>query len=155
MTPSSPDQEPVAWRWWVIVTLLAALAVAASLLFPTARHQWAVSLFRQPTYYTVLSFNQPQALPATAVIDQPIRISFTIGNHEGHLVGYRYVISASNGGIHHVLGQAKRTIGAGARWTVTRVVRPDCHRSPCRIAVSLPGHPEQIDFLVTMVAKGG
>jgi hypothetical protein len=155
MAQSSPDQEPGTWRWWVIVTLLAALAAAASLLFPAARHQWALSLFRRPTDYTVLSFNQPQALPATAFINQPIRISFTIGNHEGHVVAYHYIISASNGGIHHVLGQAKRTIGVGARWTVTRVVRPSCNRSPCRIEVALPGHPEEIDFLVTMVAKGG
>jgi hypothetical protein len=155
MARSSPDQEPRTWRWWVIVTLFAALAVAVSLLFPAARHQWALSLFRKPAYYTVLSFNQPQALPATASINEPIRISFTIGNREGHVVGYRYIISASNGGTHHVLGQATRTVAAGARWTVTRVVRPSCYGSPCRIEVSLPGHAEDIDFLVTMVAKGG
>ena len=155
MAQSSLDQEPRAWRWWMIVAVLAALAAVASLLFPAARHQWALSLFRQPTPYTVLAFNHPQALPATAFVDQPIRISFMIGNHEGHVVAYRYIIRASDGGIHHILGQAQRTIGAGARWTVTRVVRPGCHRSPCQIEVSLPGHPEEIDFLVTMVAKGG
>lgn len=144
------DHETGARRWWPTLTAIAGLAVGASLLWPAGRHQWALSLFRQPTRYTVLSFNKAWALPTTAVIDEPITVSFTVGNREGRVVDYRYVLSASGGGSSRILEESTRTIDAGARWTVSRVVRPTCDTSPCRIEVSLPGHSETIDFLVTL-----
>jgi hypothetical protein len=148
-------QEHGARRWLLALTALS-VAVTASLLFPAGRHQWALSLFRQPARYTVLSFNQAAALPATAVKNEPIRVSFTVGNHEGRMADYRYVLSASGGGgSSQILGTSTRTIAAGATWTVSTVVRPTCDTSPCRIEVSLPGRPETIDFRVTLKAPGG
>jgi hypothetical protein len=136
------------------VTALALLAIGASLLSPSGRHQWALSLFRQPTPYTVLSFNQAAALPTTTAVNDPIRFSFTVGNHEGHAADYRYVLSASSGsassGRTRILGSSARMVAAGATWTVSTAVRPTCAISPCRIEISLPGYPETIDFLVTL-----
>jgi hypothetical protein len=149
------DREPGPRPWWPTLTILAVLAVGASLLFPAGRHQWALSLLRQPTRYTVLSFNQASALPATAVKNEPVTVSFTVGNNEGRVVGYRYVLSASSGGRSHILGASTRTVAPGATWTVSTVVRPTCDASPCRIEVWLPGHPETIDFLVTLKAPRG
>ena len=141
-----------ARRWWPAVTAIAVLAVGASLLSPAGRHQWALSLFRQPARYTVLSFNRAWALPAAAVAGQPIPVSFTIGNHQGHPVDYRYVLRASSGGRSQVIGASARTVAAGAAWIVSTAVRPACPSSPCRIEVSLPGHRETIDFLVRLAA---
>lgn len=131
------------------MTALAALAIGASLLLPAGRHQWALSLIRQPTPYTVLFFNKPAALPTTVAINQPITVSFTVGNYEGRLMDFRYVLSASSVRSSHILGESTRSIAAGAMWTVTRTLRPRCDTSPCRIEISLPGHPETIDFLVS------
>jgi O-antigen/teichoic acid export membrane protein len=140
-------------RWWPALTALTVTAAGVSLALPGGRHQWALSLIRQPTRYTALSFDQAQALPATATKGEAIRFSFSVGNQEGHAVGYRYVLSASGGGSSRVLDESERTLAAGATWKVSAAVRPTCGSSPCRIEVTLPGHPEKIDFLVTLKAQ--
>jgi hypothetical protein len=154
-TRSPSRQVRTAPRWWPTLIPLAVLAIGASLLLPAGRHQWALSLFRQPTRYTVLSFNRAWALPATAAIHQPIKVSFTIVNREGHVVDYRYVLRASGGGSSHILRESMRTVAAGGAWTVSTVVRPTCDTSPCRVEVSLPGYLETIDFLVTLRTSRG
>jgi hypothetical protein len=153
-----------ARRWWPTVTALALLAVGASLLAPYGRHQWALSLFRQPAPYTALAFSRPAALPATAVANEPVGISFTVANHEGHAARYRYVVSVGSvfsagssgtGSVRtRILGSSGRTVPDGATWTVSTAVRPACGSSPCRLEVSLPGYPETIDFLVTLRTAG-
>ncbi len=147
------DREPRGRRWWSILTPLALLAIGASLLWP-GRHQWALSLFRQPARYTVLSFSHASALPPKAHINEPIRVSFVVGNQEGHAVEYRYVLSTSGDGRFRILREAKRAVAADATWVVSAVVWPRCGSSRCRIEVSLPGHPEKIDFLITITAPG-
>lgn len=151
---SGRDHEPGARRWWPILTPLAVIAAGVSLLSPAGRHEWALMLFRQPARYTVLSFNHAAALPATAATGEPIAISFTVGNEEGHAARYRYVISAAGGPGSRILGGSARTVAAGATWTVTRAIRPACSTARCRIEVSLPGHPETIDFLIALKAPG-
>jgi hypothetical protein len=151
---SGRDHEPGARRWWPILAPLAALAAGVSLLSPAGRHDWALALFRQPTRYSVLSFNHAAALPATAAIGEPIAVSFTVGNEEGHAADYRYVISAAGGRSSRILGQSARTVAAGATWTVTTAIRPACGTARCRIEVSLPGYPETIDFLLALRAPG-
>jgi hypothetical protein len=136
----------------VVASIL--IIIGATLLSPYGRHQWALSLIRQPTPYTALSFNQASALPSTAVARQPIRISFTVGNHEDRAVDYRYVLSESSKRSSRILRESARKLAAGAAWTVSTVVRPACTSSACHIEVSLPGHPEVIDFMVTLVASG-
>lgn len=152
MTPSL--RRPIRWRWWPTVTAAAMLAVGVSLLSPTGRHQWALSLIRQPAPYTVLSFNQAWALPTTAVIHQPIKVSFTVGNHEGRTVDYRYVLRASSSKSSRALKESARMVAADATWTVSVTIRLAHTASPCRIEVLLPGHPETIDFLVTLKTPG-
>lgn len=130
---------------------LILLAVGASLLTPAGRHQWALSLIRQPTRYTVLYFDDAANLPPTVVANRPLKVSFTVTNDEGHIMSYRYVLSATSSGISHVLHESTKTLAAGAEWTVVTVIRPACRASPCRIKVSLPGHPEAIDFLIKVL----
>jgi hypothetical protein len=147
------DRKPAARRWWPILTPLALLAAGASLLSPAGRQQWALSLFRQPARYTVLSFTHASALPPAALTNEPITVSFMVSNHEGHVVDYRYVLTAGGRGGSHIVGESTRSVAAGAAWIVSTSVRPRCD-SPCRIEVSLPGHPETIDFLVTITVPG-
>jgi hypothetical protein len=150
--PSGRDHEPGARRWWPVLAPLAVLAIGVSLLSPAGRHEWALALVRQPARYTVLSFSHPAALPAAATIGEPIMVSFTVGNEEGRAADYRYLISAAGGRRPRILGESARTVAAGATWTVTTAIRPACGTARCRIQVSLPGHPETIDFLVALKA---
>jgi hypothetical protein len=153
--PDRTDQaeEPPTRRWWPVLVPLAVLVIGASVLVPSGRHQWALSLFRQPTPYTALAFNDASSLPAQAVINKPIAISFTVSNREGRKVSYRYVLTQSPSRTSSVLGQSAKTVAAGATWNVSTTVRPSCSSSPCRVQVSLPGHPETIDFLVSLTAS--
>jgi hypothetical protein len=131
------------------------LAIGTSLISPTGRHQWALSLFRQPTPYTALSFTYPWALPSVAIVNEPIRISFSVVNHEGRKIDYRYVVSSNAGTDSHVLRVATMTIAAGGAWTVSTTIRPKCGAPRCRVEVSLPGHPVTIDFLIDLKAAEG
>jgi hypothetical protein len=137
-------------RWWPILVPLALVALAASLVLPAGRHQWALSLFRQPTYYTALSFNRASALPTTAAENALVPFSFTIGNHEGRTITYRYLVTETAAGSKsRVMKQSTKVVVAGAESTVSVAVRFSCALSPCTVQVSLPGHPETIDFLMT------
>ena len=135
-------------RWWPILTPLVGLAVAVSLLFPASRHQWALSLFRQTTYYTVLSFNHPSALPEAVSKKGPITFTFSVSNQERGAVHYQYVLSVTSSNDSYILKKSAKTVAMGATWTVTMTVRPVCSSSLCRVEISLPGHPEKIDFLL-------
>jgi hypothetical protein len=141
----------VARRWWPALVPAALLAIAVSLLVPAGRHQWALALIRQPTPYTALSFNEASALPTAAVSGRPMTVSFTVANHEGNVVTYRYVVSQEADGKSQVIATASRAVNANRTWTVSAQVRPTCKSSPCRLTVSLPGHPETIDLLLTMI----
>ena len=140
-------------RWWPVLAPLVLIVIAISLLLPAGRHQWALSLFRQPSRYTALSFNRASALPTTAPKNDLISISFTIGNHEGRTIKYRYVVTEAAAGKSHALKQATRVVGADTVWSVSLLIRPSCAGSPCRVQVTLPGHPETIDFLMALSAR--
>jgi hypothetical protein len=153
-TPAGESARP---RWLLMVlAAVAVVGVGTSLLFPSARHQWALSIFRQPTRYTALSFNQAWALPSRAIVNEPIRISFTIDNQEGHTLNYRYILREA-GPItpSRVLRSATKNIADGVAWSVSLVIHPSCMISPCRIEISLPGHPETIYFLVSLTGAKG
>ena len=91
---SDPSEStPAAGRprpWWPIVTAILVVGIAVSALVPAGRHQWALSLFRQPTPYTALSFDDPTSLPTAAQPGDFLAFTFSITNHEGHSVHYAY-----------------------------------------------------------------
>jgi hypothetical protein len=140
-------------RWWPVAAPLALVAVAVSLILPAGRHQWALSLFRQPTHFTSLSFDKAWALPGTATRGAPVLFTFSVGNHEGRAVTYRYLITEGPSGRAQTVAQSARVVAPGATWKVSTSVRAVCASSPCRVEVSLRGFPETIDFLLTVTAK--
>jgi hypothetical protein len=137
-------------RRWPMLAAAAVIAIGISLLFPAGRHQWALSIIRQPTHYTVLFFNRSWTLPTTAAFDSRVPLSFTIGNQQGRALNYRYVLRQIDQLGASAPLTAEKEIASGASWTVSAVVYPTCSVSPCTIEVSLPGHPETIDFLMTL-----
>jgi D-inositol-3-phosphate glycosyltransferase len=152
--PGPARPGPARW-WWRVLAGAAGLAFALSLLIPAGRHQWALSLVRQPTWYTVLFFNRAAVLPARVIAGQRVHVGFTVGNREGGAIRYRYVISSypvGGSGRSHLLAESAKDVPAGSSWSVSATVRPHCGSTACRIRVSLPGHPETIDFLLTPAA---
>jgi D-inositol-3-phosphate glycosyltransferase len=152
-------RPPVSRARWSLRVLAgaAALVSAISVLVPAGRHQWALSLLRQPTRYTVLFFDRAADLPAHATAAQPVRFRFTVDNREGRDMRYRYVINAyplGDGGRPRPLARSAKLVRDGSDWSVSVIVRPHCDSGPCRIEVSLPGHPETIDFLLTPATPG-
>jgi hypothetical protein len=127
------------------VTVLLVVAIGISLSFPAGRHQWAVSILRQPTRYTVLYFDHPASLPHQAKVSQTIRFSFTIVNHEGRSVDYRYIVGTDDPTEREV---STTSISANRGRSISVSVRPACAVSPCRVEISLAGYPESIDFLL-------
>jgi hypothetical protein len=152
VTAEVMQAEPTGRRWWMFLVPLAVVALALSLVIPSARHQWALSVFRQPTRYTALSFNKAWELPAGIAPYHSINISFVINNQEGQIERYHYVITQTSGGLSSTLGKSENAVAPGKTWTVSADIRPTCVLSPCRIEVSLPGHPETIDFLAMVEA---
>jgi hypothetical protein len=148
------EKVPARRRWWPVLLPLVLLAIGLSVITPAGRHQWELSLFKQPTDYTVLSFNRAWALPAEAVAGRPIAISFSVANHQGRAERYRYVLEQEAAGRSLQLQQSSRVVQSGATWTVSTTVRPTCPTSPCKVQVSLPGHPETIDFLLAITGNG-
>lgn len=144
------ENEATRRRWWPVLGPLALLAIGISLAIPAGRHQWAVSIFRQPTPYTELAFDDAANLPKTASPNKPINVSFSIENNEGETVDYHYVVSESPAGKSKVLASGVKTITTGTASTIPVTVRPACPSSPCKVEVSLPGYPEKIDFLVNL-----
>jgi len=126
--------------------------VAVSLLLPAGRHQWALSIFRQPAHYTVLAFKDASGLPTTGISGSAIPVSFTVGNQEGRTLTYRYVVREADPlDFSATMATAARRLGPGRTWTVSVDVKLRCSLvPPCRIQVSVPGHPERIDFLVIL-----
>ena len=157
-TRACPPPARARWCWRRVLAGAAGLASAISLLVPAGRHQWALSLLRQPTHYTVLYFDRAAVLQDRVTPGRPVNFAFTVGNREGRAMRYRYVISTyplgSRGGRPLLLAESAKLVPAGSSWSVSVTVRPHCGSSPCRIQVSLPGHPETIDFLPTPAAPG-
>lgn len=142
-----PPREPPRWAWWSSgAGLVAVVLILASMLSSSARHQMALSLFRQDASFTQLAFRDAAALPVTAVRGKPINISFIITNNEGKSVSYQYVVASGSDTKLQSLSSSRKTVASGATWNVAATVLPKCAANPCRVQVSLPGQDEAIDF---------
>jgi hypothetical protein len=154
-SPDSQYERP-RWDFWLYgAGFVAVILVAASLLSPWVRHEWALSLGRQPTPYTQLGFSHAAGLPVTGVRGKGIPISFVITNDEGKQLSYRYVVASGSGTTLTALRSEAKVVAAGASWDVDIVVVPKCAASSCRVQVSLPEQDEKIDFMLTYPGKSG
>lgn len=150
-----PDEDPQVshherprWDFWLLGTGLLAIAfAAASYLSPWARHQWALSVERQPAHYTQLGFTNAAALPTTGIRGAGIPVTFIITNNEGRQISYRYVVASGSGTTLTALSSETKVLVAGDSWAVGIVVVPKCAAASCRVQVSLPEQKESIDFI--------
>jgi len=146
--PQPAERNAPRWDLWLYGTaLVTAILVAATLLSPWVRHEWALSLGRQNTPYTQLGFTRSADLPVTAVRGKGIPVSFAVANDEGKQMSYQYVIASGSGTTLASLSSATNVVAAGATWNVNITVVPKCAASACRVQVSLPRQNEKIDFM--------
>lgn len=146
-------RQPPNWRRWLWVGVITLAITATSMLSPYFRHQWEISLGRQPTPYTELSFNDATTLPTTAERGKVIHVSFTIANETNRPIAYRYAVASGSGREMKFLGAATSTVAPGASWAVTRSVVPECSENTCRVQVTLPQQNERIDFILALEPK--
>ncbi len=139
-------------RWWPFAAGAVAVALALSLILPAGRHQWALSLFRQPTHYTALGFKYAWLLPSISRTGKYVPVFFTVTNHEGKTVDYHYLMRERGpvGSWQPLPEKGSAKVANGATWTIDTRVVPRCSASPCRVEVLLPSHPEIISFLVSL-----
>jgi len=148
--------EPPRWDFWLLGSgLLAIVIAAASFMSPWVRHEWTLSVQRQPTPYTQLSFINPAGLPSTGVRGAGIPVPFVITNDEGRQVSYRYVVSSGSGTTLTALSSGTKVLAAKAAWSFNVFVVPKCTAASCRIQVSLPEQNESIDFILTYPVQSG
>jgi hypothetical protein len=147
---SQPRRSTRRGRWPLALTAVAIL-IGLSLLSPAGRHQWAISFIRQPSHYTALSLQDAYTLPTTIQEGSPVHLSFTVANHEGRRMGYRYVLSSANlseSSTTTVLHRATLNVPSGGQRTASVTVRPVCAASSCEVQITLPGHPEHLDVVL-------
>ena len=148
--------DPPRWDIWLLGTGLLAIALAAaSFLSPWVRHEWSLSLQRQPTPNTGLGFTNVASLPATGVPGKGIPVSFTITNDEGRQVSYRYVVASGSGTTLTTISSGTTDIAAGQSLGVRIVVVPKCAAASCLVQVSLPDQNESIYLRLTYPAQSG
>jgi O-antigen/teichoic acid export membrane protein len=139
-------------RWWPFVAVAAAVLLAASLISPAGRHQWDVSLLRQPAHYTTLSFERAGNLPTSVTAGKSVHLLFAVENNEGRRVDYPYLVTSANADGSHVgvLEHGKVAVASGRTQAVEVIAAPVCTSSSCQLAISLPGEKEAIDVLIKM-----
>jgi len=140
-------------RRWPLLLAVLAILIGLTLVSPSGRHQWAVSLIRQPTPYTTLSFQDAAGLPHNVESGAPVHLTFTVANHEGRLTDYPVVLSSANAdgaGAVTALLRTTVTVPSGGQRTMSVSVRPACKTSACELQVSLPGQAETIDVVLAM-----
>jgi hypothetical protein len=148
--------EPPRWDFWLLGAGLLAIALAAaSFLSPWVRHEWTLSLQRQPTPYTQLGFTNAASLPVTGVRGKGIPVSFIITNDEGRQVSYRYVVASGSGTKLTAISSGTTVLAAGHSWGVDIVVVPQCAAASCRVQISLPEQNESLDFMLTYPDQSG
>jgi O-antigen/teichoic acid export membrane protein len=150
---SEEQLEPVSEggrRWWPFVAVAAVILLGASLISPAGRHQWDISIFRQPTHYTTLSFERAATLPESVNAEKTVNLLFSVGNNEGRRVDYLYRVTSANsdGSDVKVLEHGKVAVPSGGAQSVEIIATPVCTTSSCRLAITLPAQKETIDVLV-------
>ena len=96
-----------------LAVLLLAAALAAA--FPRElKHQWELSVVRQPTPYTQLYFTAPASIPSSLVAGQKNTFDFTIENDEGRAYRYTYVVTLQDSRARQVSKETV-TVNSGAR----------------------------------------
>ena len=158
-----PDEEepvsrydPPRWDFWLLGTGLLAIALAAaSFLSPWVRHEWSLSVQRQPILSTQLAFTNAASQPATGVPGKGVPVSFTITNDEGRQVSYRYVVASGSGTKLTAISSGTTVVAAGQSSGVDLVVVPKCAAASCRVQISLPEQNESIYFMLTYPTQTG
>ena len=132
-----------SWRDPRLLALVPLVLIGASVATPQGRHQWMLSLTRQPDRTTTLAFSDPATLPSAVTAQGTLPLRFTIANAEGREVRYRYTVRRVQGATVEVLSTGSRQVADRATAAVATVVRPSC-AAACRIEIVLEGRVQHL-----------
>ena len=123
--------------------LAMSVAYGAS---PWLRGQMAESFSHRPTRFTALSFTDHATLPRNLARLGPIPFSFTITNHEGHRVAYRFKVVGIGPNGPEAGPDASVTVSDNHSLVRTVEFVPSQPKAAYTITVELVGRPEFIHF---------
>lgn len=136
-------------RRLVVAILILTILVAAILGYRSSawlRLQIAESITHRATPFTELYFTYPRSIPKRLSESGPNSFSFTIVNHETHLVKYRYIVAASSSGTTTIVGSGSVVVADGRSVVRMANIVPLTPSQTYTITVQLVERPEFIDF---------
>ena len=135
-------------QWWGVAALVAVIAAVAGMGQTRDGHSilQKAGLFAEPTSYTSLAFQQPQALPEQLPHKRAnVDVSFVIHNAGNAPRGYQWSVRLVQGGHTHLVGSGGVRVGSGRAAAITRLTEISCTRGMVRIVVNLARPAEFID----------
>lgn len=127
------------------VLLLLLVAIAAA--FPRQlKHQWELSVVRQPTPYTQLYFTAPASIPSVLAAGQQNTFDFTIENDEGRAYRYTYVVTLQDSRARQQVSKETVMVNSGERVTRAVTVDPTDKESRYLVSVTIPTLNQSIQF---------
>jgi len=133
--------------WLALVVVLVAGAVALGIANRhTVAHQIALSVSHQPTPFTELYFNQPDALPTAVAPPGPGRFGFTIANHQGHATAYAYTVTLASTNGAAVAARGTVQVADGRSTTEPVTFYPPSEETNYVVTVTLADRSETIHF---------
>jgi hypothetical protein len=146
--PESPPRRRLTWKVaWAGAAIFIALAGILAIVFPTQfKHQFAISVTRQPTPYTQLFFANSTTLPRELSLNRPNDVKFTVVNNEGRAATYHYTVTMAVGNQAKIAGQGSFALGDNQSITQTAVIKPSSRRSQYLVKITLDGTGSFIQF---------
>ncbi len=127
------------------VLLLLVVAIVAA--FPRQiKHQWELSVVRQPTPYTQLYFTAPASIPRVLAVGQQNTFDFTIENDEGRASRYTYVVTLEDSRARQQVSKETVMVNSGERVTRAVTVDPTDKASRYLVSVTIPTLNQSIQF---------
>jgi len=143
-------------KWPGLISLVAVVLLAAGIGQTSAGHTVLreAGLFEQPTGYTSLAFQYPQA-----PIEQPtsnqadIAFSFVIHNAGSTPESYQWSVLLVQGSHTSRVAAGILRLASGQETALTRPAKISCTQGEARIVISLARPTESIDALTTCQSK--
>jgi Protein of unknown function (DUF1616) len=146
---SEPRRSDTRRRAGLVVGLVVLLLLVAAIgaAFPRQiKHQWELSVVRQPTPYTQLYFTAPASIPSVLAAGQQNTFDFTIENDEGRAYRYTYVVTLEDSRARQQVSKETVMVNSGERVTRAVTVVPTDKESRYLVSVVIPTLNQSIHF---------
>jgi hypothetical protein len=143
-------------KWRGLISLVAVILLAAGIGQTSVGHTVLrqAGLFEEPTGYTSLAFQHPQAPVEQPSSDQTdVAVSFVIHNAGRTPETYQWSVLLIQGSHTSRAAAGSLRLASGQETALTRSAKISCAQGQVRIVISLARPTESIDALTTCRSK--